>query len=314
MGVMETDLNAHLAAQGIKVQEQQPEPTKVQPEQTVEQTPQATPEGTQQEAQTDLMTRVSQFVKEKGPESESTDSNTDVKFDYSELDSVDSPEKAREWAEKAYKSMQRGYNEKFQDIAGLRKELQATNEANKGWTPERVQSLLNDREFVNAAEQVYSNQNPQASGLTDDQYSSLTDSDKQSLHLAIANSQKAQQEVNLMKQTRDFERQDLQLSQKYSNYDPAKVDGLYDDMVSGKVNANREALWQVLDYEPAVNRAYELGLKDGQKNGSEMSNSVSVEGRNIISSAPLQKEEGESGRNYFKRLAERNLKNLQGAK
>lgn len=311
---METDLNAHLASQGIQVQEAQPEPVQVQTEtQPVEQVPQTT-ENTQPETQTDLMTRVSQFVKEKGPESESTDSNTEVKFDYSKLDNIQTAEEAKSWAEEAYKSMQRGENKKFQEIAEFRKELQATIEAQKGWTPEKVQSLLNDKEFVNSAQQVYSNQNPQESGLTDDQYSTLSDSEKQTLHLAVSNSQKAQQEVNLMKQTREFEKQDLELSQKYSNYNPTSVDTLYNDMMSGKVGATREALWQVLDYEPAVNRAYELGKLDGQKSGNEMSNATSIEGRTMVNSAPLAKEEGESNKSYFLRLAEKNLAAITGVK
>lgn len=210
--------------------------------------------------------------------------------------------------------MQRGFNQKFQEIAELRKELQATNETQKGWTPDKVQSLLSDPNFINSAQQLNQSQNPQESGLTNDEYSTLSDTEKSSLNLALSESKQTRNELQKLQQTRDFEKQDTQLSQKYSNYNPSQVDKLYGDMMSGNVSATREALWQVLDYEPGMNRAYEMGVKDGQKNGSEMSNSASVEGRNIISSAPLEREKGESGRNYFKRIAERNLAALQGAK
>lgn len=298
---METDLKAYLAEQGIERNEEPivtPEPTETPSvEEPIVEQPK---EGTQPNISDDLIKRVSQFEKEKGPNAQTED--LDTKFDYSELDKIQTPEEAKAWAEKAYKSFQRGTGQKFQEIAELRKEMQATLEQTKRWTPERVQALLQDPNFVSSAQQI-------AGVQTDNIDESMLSQAEQAELNRIKEQQ--QQLLNIYQQTQK-EKEDFTLKDRYANYDASQVDEIFNGMMQGKVQATREHLWKVVDYEPAVQRAYELGLKDGQTNKTEITNSVSLEGRRAVSTAPIQREEGENSVEYFKRIARHNLDLLQG--
>lgn len=244
----------------------------------------------------DLVTKVSQVKIEKP---EPTGDIKEPEFDFKDIESITDPV-AKEQALKAYKSFQKGFNQKFQEIAEIRKSLEKQKPA-EDWTPERVQHLINDPNFVKAAQSVVGSKEVTE---TDD-FSSLTDREKQKL-------QQLEAEVSNMRQASFMAvkaQQDTELKNRYANYDPQAVDTITADLLAGKVQATREHLWKVQDYDDAVRRAYELGKKDSHGIQQEKLQSTSVEGLTAVkSNAELQPAKGESNLDYFRRLVNENMK------
>lgn len=252
--------------------------------------------------QPDLVTRVSQF-KPEAPKVTAPVENIDEKFDVNDINKITDPQ-ARAYADKAYKSFQRGFNQKFQELAETRKQLESMKNEQITWTPERIKQELNNPTFVQAAQVVSSYQNPTNSGLTDQEFSALSESEKAQLTAM-------KQEITSLKQQNMqalLAQQDEQLKGKYSNYNPGSVDALYNDMLNGKVQATREHLWKVMDYDDAVKRAYELGKQDRNIDTTQKINSVSIQGTQTTRSpergGPVN---GESTSAYFRRIAIDNL-------
>jgi hypothetical protein len=210
--------------------------------------------------------------------------------------------------------MQSGFGKKFQEVAELRKTLEARAAENANWSPERVQSLLNDPNFVKAAQQVAgtsSNNNQSQSGLSDEEWSALTDKEKTQL-TAMQTKINALESINL--QTFKLQ-QDETLKTRYANYDPRAVDLLTADLIQGKVQATREHLHKVLDYEQAVERAYKLGLTDGKTGKQERMNASSYQGSSAINSSERPNpEKGESNLGFFQRVARQRLAETLGKK
>jgi hypothetical protein len=262
----------------------------------------------QQGQQEDLLTRINK-----------TRDNADVKppaegdfdFNYNDIAKIEDP-RAREQAEKAYKSFQRGFNTKFQEIADIRKTLEAKLHETDSWTPEKIQALMKNPDFVQAAQSAAGSYAPNQSGgaMNDEEWSALTDGEKQQFQLM-------QQQINAITQQNQqlyMKQQDEQLSGKYANYQPEIVDTLTNDLLQGKYQATREDVWKVHDYENAVRRAYELGKSDRQLDLSDKVQANSTDGMAVTERTELpQKQENESSRNYFIRLAkERVAQNRDG--
>lgn len=253
----------------------------------------------------DLITRVSQFKKTDTKPNQSQQSIDDVQFDFKELDNIRTPEEAKTYAEKAYKSMQSGWNKKFQEVAELRKTLESQQKQNSAWTPDRVQSLINDPEFIKAANSVVQVNNPQGSGLTDDQWSTLSDVEK-------AKISSMEQKLNILEQQNHQafkSQQDGQLKDKYADYDPLVVDKLTEDLVTGRVQATREHLWRVINYEKDIQRAYELGKQDASGDKQEKLQSASFDNNisAVRAAGEIKKEPGERDESFFKRLTLNNI-------
>ena len=205
---------------------------------------------------------------------------------------------------KFYKSMQADYTRKTQAAANDKKEAEKIKAEYSTWTPERVQQLLNDQTFVNAAQSVMKSQAPPTYEGTQEEWSAMSEADKVKF-------QRLEQEVNLMKQqnyqTRKLQ-EDVTLKNKYSNYDSQAIDILTADLLQGKVQATREHLWKVYDYEGAVERAYQLGLLDGKEGIKEKVASSSMEGTMATTNKEQPKpEKGENDRAFFRRIFLDNL-------
>jgi hypothetical protein len=249
----------------------------------------------------DLLTRVAKFEKKAEEQKSSVPIEEDFKFDLNEINKIQDPA-AKEYALKAYKSFQRGFNTKFQEVADLRKTLeqQINVEKNKGdssnWSPEKVQSLLNNPDFVKAAQSV--------AGISNEEYSALSETEKAKL----SNLEREITRLTNLNQQSLINQQDAQFKSKYANYDARAVDTLTSDMIAGKVQATREHLWRVLDYEPAVKRAYEMGRADERSGLNEKINSVSAGGYNVSpNETQVKREDGETSESFFQRLARKNL-------
>jgi hypothetical protein len=252
----------------------------------------------------DLVTRVSQVKVE--PEVKPTEVK-EPEFDFKEIDKITDPA-AKEYAEKAYKSFQRGFNQKFQELAEIRKTYETKTAETSNWTPERVQQLLNDGTFVNAAKSVMATQAPSTFEGTQEDWSGLSDTDKAKFH-------QLENKINFLEQ-QNFQtkrvQEDESLKTKYVNYKPEAIDILTADLLANKVQATREHLWKVYDYDDAVRRAYELGKEDRQLETTEKKSSTSVEGLTTTSSKEIPTpEKNESNRAFWNRIVLSNLTRLK---
>ena len=258
---------------------------------------------TEKKPEPDLITRVSQFKKEEEPKLTGEVKVTEPEFDFKDIEKITDPT-AKEYAEKAYKSFQRGFNQKFQELADLRKSYEQKVTETSIWTPEKVQSLLNNPDFVNSAKTVMVNQAPQTFEGTQQEWSALSDTDK-------AKFQQLENKINILEQQNYQVRrtqEDETLKNKYTNYNAQAMDILTADLLQQKVIATREHLWKVYDYEGAVERAYNLGLQDGTKGVREKVSSSSMEGTMATSNKETpKKEDGETDRNFFRRIFLNNL-------
>ena len=242
------------------------------------------------EVKPDLITRVASFKKPEPPPVVPTEEV----FDYKEIENIPDPA-LKEKAVKMYKSFQRGFGQKFQELAELRKQSEKVIEDTKNWTPERVQSLLNDPNFVSAAKTVA---NPPTQQATEDSW--MSEQDK--LKLATMENElialKRQSELQLKAQ------EDADLKQKYPNYAPDIVDLTIKDLVSGKERATREYIWKAKTYDEQMQNAYELGRQDERELKQEKITGLSsVSGTQAVprNDAPKQ-ESGENDNTFFRRL------------
>lgn len=243
----------------------------------------------------DIVSRVASFQ----PETKKPTDEQPI-FNVNDIDKIEDP-KAREYARNAHKELERTYQKKFQDIAEIKKALESKTEPSS-WTTEKIQNLLKDPSFIQAAQGIIGNSQPEQ----DQEFSNLTDAEKQ----RIARIEKEHQ-MFLQQQNQFFlKQQDEQLKSKFPNYKPEAVDTITADLLQGKVNNTREYIWKAYDYEDAVNRAYQLGKKDalGEINNNNSVSSFSESG--VSTSQPtssVKMEDGESRENFFKRLYAANL-------
>ncbi len=141
--------------------------------------------------QDDLITRQSQV---KLPEKQTQQQQTSETFNVNDINNIEDAT-AREYALKAYKSMEKGYQQKYQEVATTRKTFEADKqrfETEKSdfsnWSPEKVQALLSNPEFVQAAQKGRGVQNTNA-----EEYSGLSDTYKQTEKTNKAQTQHAYQ-------------------------------------------------------------------------------------------------------------------------
>ena len=224
------------------------------------------------------------------------------------------PPEMQEEVKAFQQTLYKGADEKFQEAARLRREADELRQ--RGWDKNSVQQLLNDPTFqaqVNELQQERQvEQNPQGSGLSDEEWSYLSPKEK----ALLANTQKMQQEdrkrMDQFFQKQEWEKQDMTIKARYKNYEPKYVDEAFNGLVSGKIQATREDLWKAIDYENAVKRAYELGKKDRALDLNEkVTASSPASGFNVNQSKDVpQKGEKENGVEYFKRIAMRNAQKL----
>lgn len=255
----------------------------------------------------DIITRVSKV--EVKPETTAT-ATTEVKepeFDFKNIEAIKDPS-AKEQAMLAYKSFQKGFNQKFQEIAELRKSLEGQKQQVTSWTPERLQQEMNKPDFVQAAQSVIKIQNPTSSGLTDTEWSTLSEGEQSRL-------KNMEQELHSLKQQSFLNElrarnmtEDEKLKTRYADYDPKAIDTVTADMLAGRVQATREHLYKAIKFDEAVRKAYELGKSDKKLETEEKITSMSTTGGTVVGNDDVPKiEEGETSKQYFLRLAGRRL-------
>lgn len=243
----------------------------------------------------DLITKVTNFKRNQTPEIKITD---DVQ-DFSDIkDPI-----AREIALKRYRALQSDYTRKTKEIAEERKSFDAKLVEMKNWSPERIQNeLLTDPQFLQAAQKIAGNinQNPTNSGLTDEQYSALTDKEKSEL-LSLKNEINSLKQVNLqaiLSQT------DVQLRTKYTDYDPIVVDNSLRELMNMQPHQLREYVYKAKMHDIHVQNAYEMARQEVSQLNQTRNNAISVDGNNITNNDGLPvRQPGQNDRTWFETLA-----------
>jgi len=271
--------------------------------------------------QEDLVSRASSITLDEAASKVNSDQGdiiADAGFDRNRWNEMLSklPPDQKTQLEAAYKSLQSGADKKFQKAAEMLRQVQQTQE--QPWTLDRIQKLTQDPNFVQAASQYsqlnQGNQPPTNSGLNDEEWSNLSDVEKQKFHQLTQNQQVLQGQLEHIL----LNQEDDKLKTRYRNYDPTQVRTLRQQLIGGQVQATSEHLWKVLDYESAIQRAYKLGMQDRQLEIGEKQNASSVggNGMNITPSGDKPtKQPNENPIDFFKRLAAHNkqaLANAQG--
>ena len=257
------------------------------------------------DVQSGLMSRVTSFENQNPPGEKVSE---DFKFDISEIDKIADPH-ARETVRNIHKELEKTYQKKFQGVAEIKRDYeewknqQPTNQHqfNGQWTPERVRQLASDPAFVQAAQQY-------AGQTEEDPYSEVAPEIKQTID-------KQQEQINSLQQYIMSSQNTLQhenLSKKYANYNPQAIDTLRADFIEGKVQAGNEHLYKVLKHDENVQRAYEMGRKDEREGNVDRVQSMSVDGQTTVASpGTYQIQEGESPKNFMRRIVDGVVKNYQ---
>lgn len=263
---------------------QDKEPSKVEEGQDESPKPSENPDA-------DLITRVSQFASENKPSEKQEDSA----FNVNEIEKIEDPV-AKEYALKAYKSFQADYTRKTQKLSEQQKQLEEKMKESSNWTPERIQSLLNDPTFVQAAQQITGTQNPEE--MNEDEYSALSDSDKKKIDAVHREIQAMKNQNAQLVQ----KQQEEKLKSKYANYDPQAMDITTKEVLQGKRQITREDIWKSMDYEKAIDRAYQMGLKDKNEQTQEKIQSSSAEGLSTLPQEKVDDDKKSSDRDHFAKI------------
>ena len=272
-------------------------------------------EGTQQPSSDDLLSRVTKFVDDKTPVNKSEDDIDNDVFNDAEfrkkIDALQDPE-LKQYMLSMRKTGVRGIQERLQEISEMRKELTALKQGiNPGWSPERVQQLLNDKEFLNAAQTVLGNQGQVVEN--DDEY--VPDSVKQKLaKLEQENSQFKQQwnqfsqQQTMVQRAQEHER----LKERYGNYDPQKIDELIAGLIQGKIQAGPEVVYKAYFHDDNVKRAYEMGRRDALGGVEERQQASSFSSNNVQQpNSQIKPEQGETNKQFLNRIINNKLSQLR---
>ena len=270
-------------------------PVDVQPNQHVGNTD--TSRTVEKAPEADLLSKVSQFRKNEPAKTETQDF-----FDYKQIEAITDPV-AKDIAVKAYKSMQAGLTQKTQAIAEERRKLEQKLQETTNWSPERIQrELLSNPQFVQAAQQIAATtpQNPQNSGLTNEEFSALTDREK-------ADFSSLKQEINVLKNNNyqaRIQQEDAMLQQKYADYNPDQINNLWNDLSTGKIQATREHLYIIANHKQQLQAAYELGKQEVSQLNQTRANGSSINGMQVNDAIGIPvKDKGETDQSFFVKLA-----------
>jgi hypothetical protein len=271
-------------------------------------------EATPQEAPAeDLLSRVSKFVASEVPKEDPKLEGISEHFDIKEIDAITDPV-AKEQALQAYKSFQRGFGEKFQELSQLKKEMetlksQPLHTVSQEWTPERVQALANDPAFIAAASKVTGDvSTDDDSVMSDAEKARMTALQKEVENLKqVSNQALQQQQVALRRSQHDA------LHTKYANYDPKEIDTITSEMIEGKIQATPEHIYKAFKHDDNVRKAYELGKIDERNGVSAKIASTSPEGIQTTHSSPtIVPEKDESSKSFFNRIIQKRLSEAAG--
>lgn len=246
----------------------------------------------------DILTKVTAKPTPKAPQ--------DIAGTFKEFDDVTDPVLKQKLIDRA-KSLQADYTKKTQALSVERQDLQKQLKDMENWTPEKVQNyLLKNPSFLQAAQVVASQpQNPAGSGLTDEQYSALTTTEKN--QLLEMNRQIG--ELRQQNFTSAMGQKDALLQTKYGDYDALRVNEGIQNLSRINPIDIREHVYKAIYHDDHVQAAYEMGRKEGQ--GLNTQRTQAVAASNGVVTMPAsdipKKDKNETDVNYFARLAQRRI-------
>lgn len=265
-------------------------------------------ENSQQTQPDDLLSKVTKFVETESPANKPEEKINEELFNDADLrqkiDSIED-EGLRSQFSSLRKSLMRGANDKFQEIAEFRKELQSVKEGlqPKGWSPERIKQLMNDPEFLSAAQQV-AGQPPQ----DEDEY--VPESVKNKLkELDVLKEQVGQWQSTLTKSQQTQAHQVLK--DRYADYNQEKVDEIHKDVLERKVTPSFDDIYKVLNYETNIKKAYKMGRKDEQDGIGEKQQASSFEGLSQTPNSEVKPEKEESNKEYWGRIVKNTVSKME---
>lgn len=244
------------------------------------------------QAEPDLITKVTQFKRQEERKPEDTGGT------FKEFDDIKDPLQ-RDLLIKREKERVADYTRKTQDLARQREDFNKQKQESESWTPERVKSLLNNQQFIQSAQQVTAYQNPTNSGLTDAEFSTLTEKEQQGLvqMKSQINELQASNYVALVTQ------KDVQLQSRYSDYDSAKINSAFQDLIKMNAIDIREHIYKGISHDEHVKAAYEMGKSEALNKNQERKDGMTTIGSETVNSSDVPKRnEGENPRSYLERI------------
>ena len=229
------------------------------------------------------------------------------------LDEIKDPV-ARAFVEKRIKELESGVNKKFIDAADKRKEaerLKAEYESklNEPFTPQRVQELLKRPDFIQAAQMVQQSAPPTNFDGSVDQWSNLSDQEKQRIVNAETLARQTQSQLNQIMMLQI----DQRIQSRFPDYDSRTVDSFLKDAYEGRITDEqlREMVHKAQNFERYVSNAYKYRQEDNGQLNTERANGMTTTGLETRTAEDKPKmKPGERSGDFFKRLSNWNLRNI----
>jgi len=188
-----------------------------------------------------------------------------------ELDKITDPAQ-RAVLEKKLKDLESGYNKKYQTLAQQRKDLEAMQAKISTWTPQRLAEELRKPEFVQAMQALQQTAPPQGWEGSPDDWSSLSDSEKQQFQQMRQEHQSLQAQMQKMLQAQE----DTEIKKIYPDFEPQVVDEAIHGLREGTITASRADIWKVVNHDKNVEKGYQFGYEDGYRKALEKLNGTSM--------------------------------------
>lgn len=184
-----------------------------------------------------------------------------------QLDDIKDPV-AKALVEKKIKDLESGYNKKYQTLAQQRKELEDLKAKISTWTPERLAEEMRNPAFVQAAQLLQQSAPPQDWAGSNEEWSSLSPTEKQQFQAMRQETQSLQTQVQKMLQAQE----DVEIKKIYPDFEPQVVDEAIEGLRTGKITASRADIWKVVNHDKNVEKGYQFGYEDGYKKALEKLN------------------------------------------
>lgn len=258
----------------------------------------------------DLLSRVAKFEAEKSPSGKTDEQIDSVLFSDTELraklDSIQDPA-LREQFVNMRKSMMKGVNDKFQEMAVLRKEIEALKQSGKPkFSANSVEELLQNTEFVSEAQRLTGKTDALSS---DETLSPEAKNEISRLKSELDGLKQAVTQQNVSKAQAEWNKHHDELSVKYKNYDRNEIDKVANDLASGRINVTPEYLYRVVHHDDNVRRAYELGRREALGSMEERRSASSIDGVNAARTDSLAQNKEEDNRSFLQRIIASRLSN-----
>lgn len=191
-------------------------------------------------------------------------------------------------------------------------EAQIDQVKNKSFSKTDIQQLINRPDFVQAVQEYQQQAAPEGWNRSTEEWSALSDNDKQLVQQAIAEARATRNQLNSMQLSSYHQ----ELRSSYPDYNPNEIEDVITRANSGQMTQKEifELTYKALKAEEIARRAYRLGIEDRNASITEKLGGSTMPGgvQTQVSQDALQRNANEPTRSFFKRIAERNLSRLSG--